>query len=613
MKIKIFLSVIVALTFIFAVSALADDGSVKLIPYDNFESYSGRTGSPWSGQGAASSVLVEQTDRGKSAVLLSYANAMQELFVDVTATEPDVKAVITGFSLKLCDLKVRRAYYLRCDSAEFCVMEISQNGELIVGGTTIGRITVGKWYDFVVEYNMEDGFVRVKIADGSNCSVAEGTNETKGIRGIWRIDFVSGGSDDGDAVCYLDNCWSYGLKYNVSAFSQGGDIIKFEDFVPSPDGQAAPPDWIFLNKAPGATSAGTAEFDGYGKTLELTSAGTTHYQVICGFSGKSDDEIIVEFDFRMKPSSYVNFGLRGTNSSGGLTRDNFPIVLSSSSNLTMSESAVGTLLPDEWYHVTLTLNIPSQLYTASFVSDGNSVQGSGTIPGDIRTLKGVDFYFPVGAGGNSCIYLDNINVHSKGASQVKGFLPVAGKISKGEATVSMEVDGDFGYEAVENANVKINGDSSSVIRKEINGNEILITFETDEYDSGYFIEIDGLICDDGISLSAANGYFTGDKWTISDFNYTKDSISEGNIGVSANFTSESDELTKATLVLALYNKNDGEMLGITYDVCSVSPGISENLNCSLNVPESDDELELVAYIWDGFDGMKILGMSKILN
>lgn len=613
MKIKTFLLVLAALMLIFAGTAYADESSVKLIPYDNFESYTGRTGSPWSGQGAASSVPVEQTDRGNSAVLLSTVNAMQELLVDVTKTEPDVKSVITGFSLKLSDLKVRRAYYLRCDSAEFSVMEIDETGGLIVGGVTYGKLSVGKWYDFVVEYNMADGFVRVKCTDGTSSTITETQISTKEISGIWRVDFVSWGTTEGDAVCYLDNCWSYGLKYNAAAFSKGGDIEDFEDFVPAADGQSGPSSWTLMNKGVGATSAGTKEFEGYGKALELSSNGTNHYQVVYGFADKSDDVINVEFDFRMKPSSYVNFGLRGNNSKGELTRDNFPIIVSASGAVTMSGSNAGTLASDTWYHVTVALNISSQSYTASFVSSSGTVEGGGAIPGDVRVLKGIDFYFPVGAGADSSIWLDNINIHETKDSAIKGFLPAVGKISKGETTVCMEIDGYFTAEALNNASIKINGDESLVTAKEKNGSKILITFDADKYDSGYLVEVTNLVCADGITLSAANGYFTGDKWTISDFEFTKESISSGDTGVSATFTSESDELSKATLVLALYSKTTGEMLGITYDTCSISVGKSEELSCSLAIPEAADSYELIAYIWDGFDGMRILGVSKTLN
>ena len=113
MKIKAILSALFALTFIFAVKAFADESSVNLIPYDNFESYTGRTGSPWSAQGAATFAPIEQTDRGNSAVLVSSKGAMQELFVDTAKTDASIKTVITGFSLKLCDLKTKRAYFLR--------------------------------------------------------------------------------------------------------------------------------------------------------------------------------------------------------------------------------------------------------------------------------------------------------------------------------------------------------------------------------------------------------------------------------------------------------------------------------------------------------------------
>ena len=79
---------------------------------------------------------------------------------------------------------------------------------------------------------------------------------------------------------------------------------------------------------------------------------------------------------------------------------------------------------------------------------------------------------------------------------------------------------------------------------------------------------------------------------------------------SMNITQLTDN---GNVVLALYNKTTQEMLAITYDSHSISKGNSETLQCSLNIPESNDEYELIAYIWDDFDGMKILGSSKKLN
>lgn len=614
LKFKVFVSAIFALMLIFATTAFAQENSVRLIPYDNFEGYSTTTTSPWTGQGAATKASVEQTDRGKSAALVSSKGAMQELFVDSTKTNDSMKTIITGFSLRLCDLNAKRSYFLRCKTQEFYVMEISTSGKVTVGSTTVTTLSIDKWYDFVVEYNMISGFVRVKVDDGTTEKVVEGECSVKGISGIYRVDFVSWGtSGDSDARCYLDNCWSYATSYESVPYAKVTKVVDFEDFVPTSDGQKAPSGWTLQNKATDATAASVSEFEGYGKSLLLSSNGTTFYQVIYSFGNINDSTIIIDFDFRMEPSSFVTFGLRGKNSSGASTRDNFPIAISTTGNLTLNGSKVGTLSFDTWYKVSLTLDITSQTYTVSFISEEENLGGSGSIPGDVRVLNGIDFFFPKGGGSFSTIYVDNIDVHAKRLANIVGFEPVLGKIPVGSTEIDLVIDGTFTDEAVDLAKVKINGDENKVTRKSKDGNRLIINFETDQYDNGYFIEITDLLCSDGTLLNVANGYYTGVKFAVSAPEFTKQSISGGETGVSVTVSSECDELTQATVVLALYNKTTEEMLAITYDSHSISKGDSETLQCSLNIPESDAEYELVAYIWDDFDGMKILGSSKKIN
>ena len=614
MKFKVFVSAIFALMLIFATTAFAQEDSARLIPYDNFESYSTTTTSPWNGQGAATKASVEQTDRGKSAALVSSKGAMQELFVDSTKTNDSMKTIITGFSLRLCDFNAKRSYFLRCKTQEFYVMEISTSGKVTVGSTTVTTLSTDKWYDFVVEYNMISGFVRVKVDDGATEKVIEGECSVKGISGIYRVDFVSWGtSGDNDARCYLDNCWSYATSYEAAPYAKITKVVDFEDFVPDSDGQKAPSGWTLQNKATDATVASVSEFDGYGNSLLLSSNGTTFYQVIYSFSNINDSIIIVDFDFRMKPSSFITFGLRGKNSLGSSTRDNFPIAISTNGNLTLNGSNVGTLSSDTWYKVSLVLDITSQTYTVSFVSEEENIEGSGSIPGDVRVLNGIDFYFPKGGGSSSTIYVDNIDVHAKRLANISGFEPALGKIPVGTAVISLVIDGNFTDEAVDLEKIKINSEETKVISKSKEGNKLIVTFEADQYDNGYFVEITDLLCSDGTLLNVANGYYTGAKFAVSAPEFTKQSISVGEAGVSVTVSSECDELTKATVVLALYNKTTQEMLAITYDSHSISKGNSETLQCSLNIPESNDEYELIAYIWDDFDGMKILGSSKKLN
>ncbi|MBQ4528422.1 MAG: hypothetical protein II998_10150 [Clostridia bacterium] len=612
MRFKICLLLLMATLMSFSGFVYASENSVVLAPFDNFESYQDMLEAPWSAQGASSTVPIGQAGRGKSAKLVSVPGKMQEVFVNVPKTDSDKKSVITVFSLKLEDFNTKRTYFLRCDTDEFRVLDIATNGELMVSDKNIGiRLTTGVWYDLVVEYNMSTGFVRVRCHDGESEKVAQAQCSVKGISGIWRVNFVSWGTQGGDAVCYIDNCASYVAGYEVSPYAVAIKSYDFDDFVPSADGQKEPENWRLQNKSSGATTATVQYFDGYGNALNLTSNGTVHYQVIHDFADISGDTAIVEFDFRRTASSYVTFGLRGNNSSGELTRDRFPVSVLASGDVNAGDICVGTLAPDTWYHTVMNLNLDEQTYDISFIADDHTIYGSGLIPGDVRVLNGFDYYFQPQSGASS-IYLDNVSAHSE-VNVAFTRTSSVGRINCGQNTAEFEVEGDFTDVAVSNATITVNGDTENFISVTSDGNKIKVSYMADEYEQGYFVEICGLQCDDGTALSAATFNYTPAKYSISDFSFSSEVLSCGENGASLAVVSETDEYNKVTLILALYSKTTGEMLAITYDTKELTKGIAENLSCSLHIPDSDQTYELFAYIWDSIDGMEIIGETKILN
>lgn len=259
----------------------------------------------------------------------------------------------------------------------------------------------------------------------------------------------------------------------------------------------------------------------------------------------------------------------------------------------------------------MNLNLDEQTYDISFIADDHTIYGSGLIPGDVRVLNGFDYYFQPQSGASS-IYLDNVSAHSDVNVAFTRTSPI-GRINCGQNTAEFEVEGDFTDVDVSNATITVNGSTENLISIISEGNKIKVSYMADEYEQGYFVEVCGLQCNDESVVSAATFNYTPAKYSISDFSFSSEVLSSGENSASLTIVSETDEYNEVTLILALYSKTRNEMLAITYDAKELTKGIAENLSCSLQIPDSEQTYELIAYIWDSVDGMEIIGESKILN
>ena len=254
----------------------------------------------------------------------------------------------------------------------------------------------------------------------------------------------------------------------------------------------------------------------------------------------------------------------------------------------------------------------NQTFSLKLQNGNNEISGEGIISKELTSFKELGFYLKPGGGRTSTFCIDNVTSYQSLKTGVVGFNPAFAKIPASENTIYIDVNGMFGQEELNSASVLVNGSATGVTKTK-EGKRIAVTFDSSDYNSLYFVELKNLICEDGTVLNSATAYQTWNMWTISDFEFNKFALSIGETGASLNFISESDEILDATLILALYNLKTGAMVAASCDTISVVKNEKHNLNCTVNVPSTSDEYELIAYVWDSFNNMKILGKSKILK
>lgn len=601
------------------VSAFA---SSALCPFETFEGYDTKVGLEWTSQGAADYTDIIATEKNNSAKLASTTSKMQELIKNFDKTSNSVKSIFVGFSINLRDLNAKRTLILKTSTLDANIIDIKNDGIIYVSDVSTGiSLQTKKWYDISVEYSLLTGFVRLKVFDGVNTYTSESFNRYKEQTSVTRVDFASWKATGSDAVCYIDNCFAYSLSYDVSYYASPVYVQNFENFTPSSDGLSAPDGWR-LSGTDSLTSTSCASGADGGKSLDLYNGGTANFEAFYAPSSGINSDATIEFDFKWITGSTIYFDVRGTNKTNASVSDNYIGYFTyrdevkvykekggAATTITINENK---LVNNTWYHATIKLNLVNQTFSLKLENESNEINGEGIISKEVTSFKELGFYLKPGGGRTSRISIDNISAYQSKKTAVAPFTPAFAKISASENTVYLDIVGNFTQDNLSNASVLVNGSQDGVIKTK-EGNRIAITFNSLNYNSLYFVELNNLVCEDGTVLNAATAYQTGNKWTISDFEFTKSALSSGEVGASLKFISECDEISDATLILALYNSKTGAMVAASCDTVAVVKDTEHNLSCAVDVPASSNGYELVAYIWDSFNDMKILGKSKILK
>ncbi|MBQ4527722.1 MAG: hypothetical protein II998_06600 [Clostridia bacterium] len=607
------------LAIFLSVSAFA---SSALFSFETFEGYDSRVGLEWTSQGAKDYTAIADTEKNKSAELVSTTAKMQELIKNFDKTSDDVKSIYVGFSIKLQDLNAKRSLLLKTSSLEANIIDIKNDGIIYVSDVSTGiGLEVGKWYDLSVEYSLVTGFVRLKVSNSENIFTSELFNRYKEQSGVTRVDFASWKSSGSDAVCLIDNCFAYSLSYDVSYYAVPTEVQDFENFESSPDGLTPPDGWQLKGTNEYTTALCSAGFES-DKALELTNADGAHFEALYTAPSDIKSTATVEFDFKWKSGTTTYFDVCGKNSKGSSVSENYigyftyagdvKVYKEKGGAATVINSSDEKLITDTWYHAVISLDLEGQSFSISLTNENGEISGTGIIPNEVTAFTGLCFYLKPASGRTSTLSIDNITSYQTLKTGVAGFAPAFSKIPVSENTVFIDISGKFTEDSLGDARVLVNGSEEGVTKSK-NPGSIAITFDASNYNSLYFVELKNLVCDDGTVLNAATAYQTGDKWTISDFEFTKSSLSGGEIGASLKIYSECDEISDATLILALYNVKTGAMVDATCHSAELEAGTNCELECSLDVPERYEEYELIAYIWDSFNGMKILGKSKIIK
>ncbi len=597
-------------------------GASALFPFETFEGYDSKVGLEWTSQGAADYTDIIATEKNNSAKLVSTTSKMQELIKNFDKTSDSVKSIFVGFSINLQDLNAKRTLILKTSTLDANIIDIKNDGIIYVSDVTTGiALQTKKWYDISVEYSMLTGFVRLKVFDGVNTYTSEGFNRYKEQTAVTRVDFASWKATGSDAVCYIDNCFAYSLSYDVSYYASPVYVQDFESYTPSSDGLSAPSGWR-LAGTDSLTSTSCASGADGGKSLDLYNGGTANFEAFYAPEAGIKSDATIEFDFKWITGSTIYFDVRGTNKTNASVSDNYigyftyrdevKVYKEKGGAATTITTSENMLSADTWYHATIKLDLVNQTFSIKLQSGNNEINGEGIISKEVTTFKELGFFLKPGDGRTSRILIDNISVYQSKKTAVAPFTPAFAKIPASENTVYLDIVGNFTQDNLSSASVLVNGSQDGVLKTK-EGNRIAITFDSQNYNSLYFVELKNLVCEDGTVLNAATAYQTGNKWTISDFEFTKSALSSGEIGTSLKFVSECDEISDATLILALYNSKTGAMIAASCDSTAVVKNTEHNLSCAVDVPVSSDGYELVAYIWDSFNDMKILGKSKILK
>ena len=597
-----------SLLLLASIPSYAAPAASEKIPYDTFETYGSKLGGGWRVQGADTTAPIVETEKGKSVMGVTSPGGMLEIFRDFAQTGENVTSVACVFSIKIADQNSQRSFYTRTSSGEYAVLAIQKGGKIKVGKTeyTEMLVEIDKWYNFFVEYNAKSGYTRCHISDGSETVTVCSNQDAVNLTGLYRMNFALFKPDEGESVTYIDNAAFYELPYDVEAYADGKDTNApetFDDFEPAADGLTAPqPGWRLQNIEAGKTSLTAESAEGRGKYLKMHSEGFNHFELVKD-TGLLEGEAEISFDFMKTPQSYFKFGLRGTRPDGSHMNGAFPIELTKSGMLNISDEALTALSDNVWYKLKNEFNTESNTMKIT-VLEGDTEAASKTIPipQNLINITAYEFYMTV-TGNASTVCFDNCfagkNVPKEAG--VSGISPAFGNVSKNIDKITVSFDEKITDENLENAEALINGSAENIKEIKAEGKTAVITLSHELAENmGYLFELTGVKIGEK-ELSAIMFYQTRPAFEV--ISVEGGELKPGLFSFTAKMAATDGGPEKATLITIIYDNKTNAMVGADFCTADLTPDGTE-FNTSVALPEGS--YRAVNYIWDNVKKMRSL-------
>ncbi len=576
-----------------------------VVAYTDFEDWTTGVKSPWTLRGYSASVA--DTERGKSLMLTTSRESANEFFYNFTATASATKSILLHFSTNFADMNGSRQIYVKSSSAEYIIATFTNEGKVKIGSSNVDGMTfvTGKWYDIVIIYVPSTGEVRIAMNDSGTKVSGSGNCARSEQRGITRVNFYIFKTVN-PSKTYLDDVYVGAFDYIPASFtSSSGERYDFEDYTAS-DGITPPTKWTFANGEEGK-AFGVSDADTYGNAVKLVSDGTKAFELVRNIpspylTGKST----IEFDIKRSEGSGVQIGIRGYNAENTLKKDLFFVKMLANGKLTVGDASV-TLSPDVWYR--FKINFDTEAGTCSVAVNGNDVDFTSTmpIPGDVVSVSRFDIYTPSSKTATYTLWVDNVYIGTEQKFGVCDINPNYDLVSASTDSITVTFNGSINAQDLLGAKFMLNGTESYFNGYEIDNDKVILDLATPlDFGKFYVFEAIGL---GNENLSVAGSFLTNKQTVLYNHNLTTDSSSVvGNI--SAYSTDE--ESYDITLLLAIYNKETGEMIDLTASK-DVFGGEQTDIYVSLPLPEDAGVYEACLFVWDGVDTMQSLSAPMIIE
>lgn len=589
----------------------ADKSNIKL-EYEKFETYGNTVSAPWRAQGLHSSINLCDTANGKSAKIVTDTSGMEELICDYSPISESSGTLIMGMSLYFEDFKSQRMIYTRSSAQELQLISIEKDGTVRIGTvlpSSVITLSAQTWYDFVVEYNVKTGYIRVTVTDGENDFKAERTIYEKNIMGVYRLDIAQSASSEGESITYADNCYVYEQSLGAKEYPEQGKTYDFEDYEFNVNGLTPPSGWRIQNASEGLTGIYADEVKLDGKSMKLTSNGTRDFEIITEFSPISGNGTMT-FDFVWLGGT-VQMGFRCKRQDGGYLSEQFLITIINNGHLRIGNNVVGTLTAGKRYKLTANVDMTSKILNVSATGDNETLNGNVSFSPASTSIWAFEFYtYP----DNSITeyYVDNFSLISDDDKlDVFNITPKIGYFNEINKTVTFEFTKPLKESDFKNLKLTVNGDENAADFS-YEGNKAYATLNEDLISGKkYMFEL----CGDEIYAFSVN--FCEDEIRI--FN-SKSDIGQSNIGYitsSSTIKSATDKFKNASMIVAVRDRLTNRIVSAKMKSVELEKAKKINIEVMLEIPseynQNPQNFEINTYLWDSIYGMISIAPSKTVG
>ena len=596
-------------TQVFAIRAQAvtvDPQTSVHIPYNDFESYDvGYELSTADGFGYGTpnnEIAVDKANvvmvKGNKCIEASATTTSRtEIKFAMDETASDASSFVLGFSIYLKAVNTASIFGLQLNGKSYTLFYLSESEKVKLGSTeTELKLSLNTWHDVILELNTSQNKITANI-DGK-VYAGELTPATSSSNELY---FKIFRKDGYETVICIDNLYSY-LSDKALTPGYTGRHFDFEDF----DSDNPPSGFEEIQSA---NINVTKEPDGFGgNCLKLESI--KNYPGIKltldddGIEGKS----VLEFDYKYSAATLRKFSINVVKSDGtsGSVSELFLIDSGKLKAKDTSSKTKSYDRPEEdvWYHHVITFDTDSGNWSLKATAPGKStISHSGsfeTAELDVTKIKGLQLGTGSATNKSYTDYIDNVILKADNVALAPvDETIVSREIRKTENKIRINYNGGFASNVTDYA-FKINGTEAT---PEIYGSQVILTIPAPVRSGGFYYVEASAVDLSGNSVYSVNTIRVLKDVEIRNFAYN-DEASEGTVGADASVVSNSDEVTSAVLITAVYDKSSGVLLAVDSSDTTLTIGVAGSLSTSVTIPDGYDKDKIISasFIWKSASG-----------